>query len=397
MLVALGPAQERAYQQTLHGVHTRRIVASLLDRQGRTIAWLSPAFRSGAVTVDARQDVTRSAQLDLLDPWHRLGFDADTYQGGLLDLSRMVRLVYCVNSPLLAEEVRIGVFKGPVTRIRRDGPMLSVEAQGMEVYGLNPAQRSMTIGAGTRKTDAIKQILRDLMGVVELGGIPNLRAKLPDDVTITQKDRAFKVAWRIADAMNRQLFFDGNGRPQLRRRPKKVGWSFHDGPGGGLTSPLRTEADMTKVKNHIEVKGATKGGKTITGQATAAANHPLSPWNLGLPGGPLYLTEEVTNDHLRSQQEVDEYAADLLERRLRLIHDASFNSVPVPHLDPLDLIRVHTAYESVSTQLETFTLPLALEGDMSVGYVDPYRLKRTGRPHKRRRHGGRFHATEHHR
>lgn len=391
MLLAIPPSQRTPYRKTLSSVYTKRIRVALLDRAGNTVENLTRAFQGGQVNVEARRDVSRMANLSILDAKGKYGFDADTYQGGELDLTRMVRIFWVVDGPLLDEPISVPVFTGPVTRLQRVGALVQIEAQGKEAYGLTPSRRTLTIKKGARRTDAIKTILRERMGETRLNAIPDLDARLPSDVVVGPKDQPWKKALRIGDSFNRQLYYDGAGVPRLRPRPGKVTWHFRGGENGGeITSPVSVSADLTNVKNHVRVTGATPKGKKqpIVAVATADQHDPLSPWRLGPPGAPMWLVDEVSNDHLRSQRECQQLANRKLKDGLRLIHDTSFNAVPVPHLDPLDLAKVLTDYESATTRLETFTLPLGLGEEMTIGYVDPYSLHRAHHDkHHHRRKG----------
>lgn len=379
MLLGLSPAQERAYRETLHGVYERRVYVNLLDRAGDTVASFTRAFQGGQIGLDTRRPVDRVANIAILDPKHRFGFDADTYSGGNLDLSRQIRVWWAVDGPLLAEEVKVGTFMGPITRLGRDGALLSIEAQGREVYGLTKNRATLTVKKGAKRTDALKQVLYKLMGETRLGMIPDLDARLPDDFVVTPKDLPWRKALKLADSVNRQLYYNGDGVPVARRRATNVAWKFEDAPGGGITSPVRVESDLTRVRNRIRVTGHTpKGAKAVpvTGSATADRSHPLSPWNLGLPNAPMWLDEEFTNETLRTKKECDQYAEEKLQELLRLHAEVSFNSVPVPCRDPGDLIRVTSNYEDVRTRVETFDLPLDVDGDQQWGYSDPFRLRR---------------------
>lgn len=387
MLLPLTRSERLAYAETLSSVYTKRIRVSLLDRNGQTVENLTSAFRDGRVTVDAHAQVTRGLSLEILDPQRRYGFDADTYQGGDLDLSRMARVFWVVDGPLLAKAISVPVFTGPLTQLRRDGALVRIEGQGKEAIGLTPSRRTLTIRKGARRTDAIKTILRERMGETRLGAIPDLPARLPSDVVVGPKDAPWERAVRLGKSLDRQLYYDGAGVPRLRRRPGRETWEFRGGENGGsLTSPVSVSADLQQVKNHIRVTGATPKGKKqpIMATATADRTHPMSPWKLGPAGAPMWLTDEVSNDHLRSVKECQNLADRRLRDGLRLIHDTSFNALPVPHLDPLDLVKVVTDYEAATTRLETFTLPLGLGSDMAVGYTDPYTMRRRG---SRRRKG----------
>lgn len=376
MLLPIAKGQLTPFRRTLTSVYEKRIRVALLDRSGDVISVLSRAFRDGQVVVDADQEVTRAVNLTLLDPNHAFGFDADTYQGGILDLTRMLRVWWVVDGPLLARQVSIPVFTGPVTRLQRDGALLTVEGQGKEAYGLGTTKRTLVLKAGTKKTDAIRTILRELMGETRMD-IPDLPARLGADVVVSRKSQAWKIAMRIAQSMTRQLYFDGAGVCHLRPRSRDPLWVFNSGENGGeITGPLSTSADKTKIINDVRVVGPKPKGKKvpIIGTATADITHPLSPWQMGPPGAPQFLTKTVDNEHIRTQAEADDLAEDILADGLNLVHEGSFTCAPIPMLDPLDMIRARTDQEVLTARLRSFTLPLGLGGEMTVGRRSTYGL-----------------------
>jgi hypothetical protein len=381
MLLDLPAEEWNAYKSTITGVSTKRLMLSLMDRAGNPIENLSGAFIDGSVTIDATTDVSRSAELQILDPFHRYGFDADTYQGGDLDLTRQIRGWWITDSELLSRPVQQPVFYGPITRLGRDGPIVNIEVQDPAVYGLQPAKRTLVIKKGARRTHAIKVILRERMGITRLA-IPDLPGRLAADLVIHPKDLPWKEAQKLADSLNRHLYFDANGFGRLRAFPDSVAWRFRSGiRGGSLTSHLATESDLTQVINRVVVKGRTPKGKKdpISYVAVADESHPLSAQKLGPPGAPMWRTEERQNDHFRTVRECREYAERRLARGLRLGRQVQFTAAPVPHLEPEDIIAATTDFEEVETRLDTATLPLGPGGDMQVGYTGPYRLHRQKR------------------
>lgn len=398
-LPTLDPGQGTAYRRSLSSVYTKRIRVALLDRKGDVVRVLSPSFRDGQVVVDADADVTRSVNLTLLDPRHDFGFDADTYSGGILDLTRMLRVWWQIDSPLLAKTLTIPVFTGPVSRIQREGVLLEVEGQGKEAYGMGKNWKTLTIKEGARKTDGIKAILRERMGETRLGGIPDLPGRFPSDMVMSRNDQPWKKAQKIAQSMNRQLYYDAAGRPMLRPKPSKPIWVFDNSEiQGELTGDLRTSADLTKVINAVRVTGPKPKGKkkAIVGAAVADIDHPLSPYKLGPEDAPMWLVKEIDNEHIRTQQEADELAEDALEQGLKLIHDVEFSCVPIPHLEPLDMVAVRTYKESIENRVRSFTLPLGLGGEMTVGQQSTYGIKarrKTGQGTRGNKFGATYHAN----
>lgn len=379
MLAYIPPSQQDAYRRTLRTPHQRRIRVHLMNRAGtRVVADLSDRLLGGQVVADDEQQVSRSAGVQILDPSHELGFDSDTFQGQDLDFTRQLRLWWGINGPLLNKPLWIPVHTGPVVRLRREGSLVTVEAQSREMIGLTPTRRTLELKKGMRRTEAIKTILRERMGETRLGNIPDLPQRLPDDVVVGPKDQPMTEIRKLAASLSRRFLYGPNGVPYLLSHTRKPKWRFQaDAAFADITSPVVSEADLQAIKNHVRMTGHTPKNqkKPVSGHATAGRRNPLSPWELaGAPGVPMWLIEEASNDHLRSDKECREAADDLLDRRLRLVHNTSFNAGPVPHLEPHDLIRVDTAHESGTSKVGTFTLPFD-GSDMSIGYIDPYKLR----------------------
>lgn len=382
-----------AYERSLVGIATtKRIRVAVVDRAGEAVANLTGAFMDGQVTLDARGDVSRSGSFTVLDAGRRFGFDADTYSGSDLDLTRMIRAWWVTDSDILEDSVTCPIFTGPITRLARSGPVVTIEAQSKEVYGLARGGRTLTIKKGARKTDAIRTILRERMGETRMA-IPDLPAKLSANVVIRPRDQAWKVAQKIAQSMGKQLLYTADGVARLRELPDKPAWAFTaEGALASLITEPETEADLTEVVNQVKVTGRTPKGKKqpVSGVATAEPSHPLSPWKLGPPGGPMFMLKEVSNDHCRTDAECLKLAKQHLERGLKLGRDVAFDAVPIPFLEPLDKVIVRTPFESLDCRVETLTLPLGLTGNMQFGYSGPYHLRKS---RGKRKHRGNAHAN----
>lgn len=414
MTVTLTRAQLDDYEEVLSGLYIKRIRVALMDRRGTVIENLTDAFYGGDLTCDQAQDVDRSVSFQVLDPKHRFGFDADTYRGGDLDLSRQVRLWWVTDNPtVLAAPVSQAVITGPVTRLRREGPLVTIEAQGPETYGLRPARRTLTLKKGMLRTRAIRLILTELMGIhPHRIAIPHKTAKLAETISITRKKLPWKVLQTLCKSLDCQGYFDGPGVFRLRPWPRQASWEFLGSDITEsklatigtirLTSDPSIEADKTKVINEVKVTGRVpksppkkdnndkaaadpdssdnkKKKKPVSGHAVADHDHPLSPWQLGPPGAPEFLTLEINNDQFRTNKECQRVAERELEDRLRLVHQVALTAPPVPQMDLGDLIRVRTAQETVEKRVDSFTLPLGLGGEMTIGYGANAPLRKKGK------------------
>jgi hypothetical protein len=138
-----------------------------------------------------------------------------------------------------------------------------------------------------------------------------------------------------------------------------------------VLSDASVSFDVSNVRNTIFVVGGKpKGAKQpVTANVVAARSHPLSPWRLGRNGTPRFIVERIDNDHVRTQSK----ALAMARRRLRqtLIEGVtvSFDALPIPHLEPLDTVRLRTDLTSVTFVLRQASIPLTHDGVMSIGAV----------------------------
>jgi hypothetical protein len=396
MILNLKGDEERAYRDVLFGAYEKQIRVELLDRTGDIIEDLTRSFQDGSVTIDTSQDVNRAASIQVLDPKHRFGFDADTYYGADLDLSRLIRASWVTESEKLARPVSSGLILGPVTGLNREGVLVTCEVQSMEALLLRRARRTLSIKRGRRITGALRDMadvyLPDWVHV----SIPDLPRRLSEDVTVHPKQQPWRMMLKLAEALNRHLFFDRNGVLRLTPYSDKTVWTWSaDVNGnGGLISDMTTSADLAEVKNIVHVEGRIpKGGaggggsdggsseagshhkkkKPVSFTAVAPADHQFSVGKIGVQK----LT--VTNRHLRTDADCRELAERLLDDRLSLSRDVQYDVAPVPDLDELDIVAAVDDHESVRHRLRSATIPLGTSDTMQVGYTGPYRRRRKKR------------------
>lgn len=391
---------------------TVRARLELLNMNGDVLTVLDNRIVEGQVNVVTDADVTRSLSVTLFDPEQKLRLDSDAPTDGSLYADRMLRAYYCVLVPSLGW-VDVPVFTGPIATLSRDDAVLQVECQGKESLALHPVWNTLTVEKGVKKVDAIRRILRERAGETnfdlpdlptKLGNHASLTPQPPKPKTVGKGKKQKQVPWKgmnantpwglaqdIADSMSRQLFYDGMGRCRLRGKAESPLFTFDEALI--LTVP-KVEFDLTEMRNAVRVTGKTLGqGKekkqqvpthVVKGEAVAPREHPLSPWRLGRKVGdeiiPRFIPEFVTNDAIRSDQEATKRAKQLLEDRLTQQVDVTFDALPVPHLEELDMIRISYDDLKLSARLREFSLPLTHDGVMSVGYV-----KRVSKPKRPKR------------
>ena len=381
--LGLAAADYKAFVLALADPHSVRIDVAVLTLDEDELSRITPHILGGQVDVDADGDeTTRSLTLTVDDPNHALHLDSDNPDDGALYADRMIRVVYSVNAGL-SERVDVPVFTGSIQDLERDGDQITITAQGKDSLGSGWIWRPITIKKGARKSDAIRTILSERTGEKNFD-IPDVTVRLPKALSLGRAASAWPRCRKIAQSMNRQLYYDGAGVCRLRLRPRRPVFTFKaDDAAANVTSRIKVTHDFSKVKNAVWFRGGKPKGqkKPVEFFAVAPKGHPLSPFRLGRTNSDgdkvgRYLVHEASNEHVRSKAEAKRRANALLDDVLLEVVGTSFTAVPIPHLDPQDVVRVTARDFSANVRIRQFSLPLA-GGDMTVGYID-----RVSRPNR---------------
>jgi hypothetical protein len=370
--------------------HHIRVELSLMDLSHRHLANLSNKLLGGQVNMDATGDeATRTASVELLDPTHSLKLDGDSPEDGSVYYTRMIRIVYIVQNVERTQSYRIPIFTGPLVKVDRSGPVLSLEAAGKEKLSMSAVWKGKTFKKGLKKTFVIRQIMEELAGeAAKYLTIPNRTVKLPQKLSVNRETTAWAVARNIAKSMGMQLFYDGYGRGMLRKMPGKSVYVFR--AKGALLSNPQATFDTESVANAVEIIGGKPKGakKKVTYRLVAPRTHALSPVAMGRFGNPRYIPETVEQDSIRSVKDARQLARATLKNRLAESVDVSFDSLPIPFLEENDLCRVESDEFSGNFRLTKMTIPLVASGVSTVGYlkrVTPNRRQIRIRNNTRRR------------
>jgi hypothetical protein len=361
------------FHDALTWTHRRRIHVHILDLDMNLIRSVSPMFLDGQVTVDTTAEVSRILTLSFLDPTQSLAFEPDT-PGPALWRNRLLRIVYSVSVPDLNDWVDCPVFTGVVWDFSRQGAMVNVTAQGLERLALGQAWTGKKYPAKSTRTAALK----DIMGRVgeDCHAIPDLPYKLPKDFVVGKMDSPWKRAKHLAASMNRYLFYDGHGTLHLRH--------FNDRPVFTFDKEVLTPPTFARSKdpviNTVEVLGGRPKGKKRRVKAVATATGWLSPKALARASGSMRLVQQVQNDHIRSNAEAKAIAVRHLKHHEQQRVTITFDSLPVPHLEENDRVRVgSTGVGPVHLRLNQFTIPLG-GGDGTAPPMTVGSVRRTTRP-----------------
>lgn len=390
MTLGLSTSERRAYELALRGSHTRRIDVDVLNLNGDVLSTLAPVLIDGQVNVDMDAEVTRSATLTFLDPSHTLNFDTDSPDDGALYADRMIQIRYGVYVSALSRYVYATVFTGPVTGLAREGATVTVEAQGKEALVRGAIWEPLTLRKGLPVTAGLRALLRDRGGETRLSipGIYNRYGRattLPKTRSLDRFASIWETALGLAKGIDRQLFYNGAGVATLRAWPDAVSYTFAPGDGGSILSELSVSYQLEDLKNVAVVRGQPPTGKkgVVWGRAQAPKQHPLSPERLGRTNAPRYLVELREDSSIRTDADAQKLAVRILEKNLHEAVEVTFDSLPIPHLDPGDMVRVQTPGFTMMFRLRKFAIPLAPTGApvMPVGYLK--RLTPTSRAKRR--------------
>lgn len=390
MTLGLSTSERAAYERALRGSHTRRVDVDVLSLNGDVLSTLAPVLVDGQVNVDMDAEVTRSASLTFLDPSHTLNFDTDSPDDGALYADRMIQIRYGIFVAELDRYVYATVFTGPVTGLAREGATVTVEAQGKEALIRGAIWEPLTLRKGLPVTAGIRALIRDRGGetLYSIPGKFNAYGRavtLPKTRSLDRFASIWETAIGLSEGIDRQLFYNGEGVAVHRPWPEAVSYVFEPGDGGSILTELSVNYQLEDLKNVAVVRGQPPTGKKgiVWGRAQAAPQHPLSPERLGRTGAPRYLVEVREDTSIRTDADAQKLAVRILEKNLRESVDVTFDSLPVPHLDPGDMVRVQTPDFTIAFRLRKFAIPLAPTGapPMPVGYLK--RLTPTRRDRRR--------------
>lgn len=389
MLTLGGATRDKAFARQIRTSHQMRVHVTMHKvSNGDEVSDLTSRLLDGQVNVDSTADVTRSADLTLNDPDHVLHLDSRGAGDGGMYLDRLIHITYGVFVEAVDDWIDVPIFHGPIVGMARDGSVITINCLGLDHIARATTWLPLSFKTGHNTVDAIRTILRERAGETRFMFPSGSKARIPKPgLSLGRMTQPWVVARQLARSINMQLYYDGRGRCVLRRRPGRVVWNFDAGDGGTVLTEPEVTYDLSNLQNTAWVRGRkAKGKPQVSATALPPRSHPLSPWTLGRNGNPRYLVLQEENDHIRTTAAAKQRAADLLETALIEGVEVSFDALPVPHLDPLDIVAVHTDTTILRFPLRQFSIPLVHSGVMSVGTnrrVTPDR--RAIRPRPRRR------------
>lgn len=299
--------------------------------------------------------------------------------------------------------VSIPVFTGPITSLERDGPEVTIEAQGKEALALAPhyAAKSFSLERLMRLDTAIRRLFTRIgethfaiPQIVHGNGVPD---RIPHRIAVHPETEPWKLlTGGQTDARGKkvpsllsygrkhyQAFYDGRGKLRVRRRNGGVVYVFELGGDNGtvIDHPTVTFDSLSDFRNCVRVTGAKTKGKThhVSAFVQLHPNHPLSPQALSRNGKPTYIMEPVDAPGLKTTAACRDRAKEILKRKSKQGFTASFDSLPIPMLEESDRIALHTPDYRMEFEVQQFTIPLTSSAPMHVGFG-----KKRKRPKRRK-------------
>lgn len=393
--LSLTAAERRAYEATLTRSHRIRTTLGLLNRNEEPLGAVGGRLASGSVTIDATQDVTRSLDIEIVDPNHAIRFEPESPNAGALYVDRFITATYGVYVPdLVAQEYDLAlgfwvdapVFWGPVTYFERTGAVARVEAQGKERLMLDPhyAARGYTVRKRTRVDDAIRRVA-GRAGETRFA-LPDLSQRLKRSRVVGSASEPWKVIkggeenakGKLLSGLidraggDRDVGYDGLGRLVAPGRGTSSVFTFTDGEDGHLVGPPTIRYDVETFRNTVILRGGRRKKRKRAGaRVSLPAAHPLSPQSLSRNGAPRYLVEHVDVEGLKTDAGCKRRARQILDRVASQGVEAAFNSLPVPHLEERDQVTLKTSEFAISFPISSMTIPLIATDSMAVGATKP--------------------------
>jgi hypothetical protein len=368
--LGLSTADQKLFDASLSTGYNLKVTVQILDLNHRYLHDASPQLIDGQVNFSYWEPITYSASLTLLDPDNLTGFDTSSPSDNALYADRMIRIVYSVHSDLLPRWVDCPIFCGPVTKVKRDDAILSIECQGKESLYSEPtlAWSAKTYAKGTLLTTAIRDVMAAKGGETRFE-FPGWTTTLAKDYSLTPESVPWTFVLALAGHRSvRHLYYDGRGVLKLRDGQTTPSWTFSE---DRLLSVPKLDYNHAEIRNTVLFKGGTPTGKPqITARAYLPDPDPSSPKALGINGVRRYLAGDPVEDTSVMTQTAANARAQSVLASLALANIGfDFDSFVVPHMEPGDTIHLSTRDTSVNLRMSEYAIPLKAGNPQSNGLI----------------------------
>lgn len=406
---ALTHAEKRVYNQTITSrrrAHWRRIEVHLLTLDGQFVRALTPKFYNGQVTIDTDQTPSRTLQLQLIDQSRALVFDPSSAGEMPLHRKYQLRVIDARLIPGLDNRwIDVTVFTGPIRSFNRQGPLVSLTADGTERLAMGTVRKAHAWLRKTRITTVITGLLT-LAGAraIEIPDLPETTAvhvhvgtkkvkKHGHEVThkkrrvrgfnVHRSDTYWDKCVTLSQGVNRHLYADSYGVFKLRPHAERPVFHFN---GDILMGDVELNRPPNEGPNTWVVTGAKPKGskKQVSSGLVGFPNaFPLSAYGLAWHGEPAQILDETSNPHLTTIKACRRVALRKRDRAMAVTAEATFDAVPIPWLavNEREMVTAQASWGVPSVIINQLTYPLTMdESPMTVGAAkraEP-RMRRNG-------------------
>lgn len=378
----LSPEHRQAYYLQCASPHSVEVSVDLENTDGEVLVSFDQGrgggrgveVTGGEVQVDADTPTGRVLTLPVEDHSQEL---LVAQEANYVD--RMLHAKVGVPCPAIGKTIWRTVFQGPIVLAPRAGDVVTFTAHGKARYGLHGIRTLYVIPKGTKITTAIRLLLHDLCGepYSTMGGIPDLPAKLAEDLLLHIQSQPFVEAQKLAASINYHLHYAGDGdkgmKPAMTRTDSThVAYTFHsakDQPGlVGPTPPESSTDILGTLKNALKLTGgATKTTKAPVGFFYADGSA-FSPAKLGRNDSDACFWDERTIPALHTQAGIDRVGPKILARDLVGDREVKWESMPFYAFDEYDLLKIDTSEVTAFAHWRQGTIPLDVDGAPSQSY-----------------------------
>lgn len=258
----LTASEEKAYFEALaDGRRQERYTARALDHRGRPLSkelevtdgWIE------AEADDVKEEVTHTAHVTVADPDRLLKVSTATAPGGTAWIADQLQVEWGLWVRSLDKWIDVPVFTGPVFDVaRRDDVQIDFDCQGKEANHLPPATfpHAFSIRRNTRISSAIKEIARK-RGENRYS-IDDTHKRLRKDKTWALGQNPWKGMQNLADVVDQQLFYRGEGTLRLRPWPNQPVIMLKRSIASILTAHPEERVSRARVINEVVVVGESK-------------------------------------------------------------------------------------------------------------------------------------------
>lgn len=374
--------QRRAYFATLAGDHQRRVRFQVLNLNGQHEGDLEAPLLSGEVVCDTTSTPTLTLKAEFYDPGSKIGFEPDVGDYPVYR-RRMLRVFDDRYVPSLNRWVQCAVFTGPIVAVSRDGAALKVTCHDKSALAMGNAWKSRTFAKGAKRTSVVAAILTDA-GENRLS-VAKGDGRLGKKLEVQKMDRPWVKA-KAAMPVGRVLFCTGPGVVVCRRPPSRPQYTV---PASLVLTAPQVNRETQQPPNRFQLIGGKptkKAKKKVRSKPFDLPRYhpdnPLPGSGVGRNGTRRVHAKVESNPKIKSLKVANSQARAAMNRAAGAAVEVSFEIVPVPHLEPYDVVSVKTTDGTFRVRLNAYNLSLT-DGAMSIGTK-----RRSNKPRQRRKDNG---------